>query len=205
MILSASGCVLGVARYAPTSSSRGPATPASPAGLAIFLILLIGLCSGLRAQSAASVTGKVSDPSSASIAGASVWLHARDGSLKRATITNEEGTYRFDSVPRGDYLVEVETRDFARTAVGPIILSGDAPRQVDIQLELARVREEVTVTTSGTPLRVEEISKALDTVDWRQMERRAEYSIPEALRNIPGLRVQQQQGPGSLTTIQIRG
>jgi outer membrane receptor protein involved in Fe transport len=37
------------------------------------------------------------------------------------------------------------------------------------------------------------------------MERRGEYSIPEALRNIAGLRVQQQQGPGSLTTIQIRG
>jgi len=151
------------------------------------------------------VSGKVSDPSGASVAGASIWLHARDGSAKRATITNEDGNFSFDSVPGGDYLLEVETRDFAQAALGPFTISPGTPRQVDVQLELARVRDQVTVTTSGTPLRIDEISKALDTVDLRQMERRGEYSIPEALRNIPGLRVQQQQGPGSLTTIQIRG
>src|SRR5260370_8214547 len=37
------------------------------------------------------------------------------------------------------------------------------------------------------------------------MEQRHEFFLPDALRTVPGLRVQQLGGPGSFTTIKIRG
>ena len=39
----------------------------------------------------------------------------------------------------------------------------------------------------------------------RQISHRAEFALSEAIRNVPGVRVQQNRGPGSFTTIQTRG
>jgi outer membrane cobalamin receptor len=47
--------------------------------------------------------------------------------------------------------------------------------------------------------------KRLRPITEREVEERDEYLIPEALRTVPGLRVQQLGGPGSLVTIKTRG
>ncbi len=72
-------------------------------------------------------------------------------------------------------------------------------------LEVASVRAEVVVTAADAPQAVDEVSKAISTVSLREMDERDEYSIPEALRTVPGLRVQQLGGPGALTSIKTRG
>src|SRR5207237_10223514 len=64
---------------------------------------------------------------------------------------------------------------------------------------------EVVVTAADAPQTVDEVSKAISTVTLREMDERNEAAIPEALRTVPGLRVQQSGGPGAFTTIKTRG
>jgi iron complex outermembrane receptor protein len=75
----------------------------------------------------------------------------------------------------------------------------------DVSLEVAGVRAEVVVTAADTPQPIDEVSKAITTVGEREIEARDEYLIPEALRQVPGLRVQQLGGPGAFVSIKTRG
>ena len=61
------------------------------------------------------------------------------------------------------------------------------------------------ITASDTPQTVDEVSKALTVVADQEIDERDELAIPESLRVVPGLRVQQLGGPGSLTSIKTRG
>ena len=76
---------------------------------------------------------------------------------------------------------------------------------LDIALQLSGFRSSVVVTASDTAQTVDEVSKALTVVDRQEIEERDETAIPESLRIVPGLRVQQLGGPGSFTSIKIRG
>ena len=174
---------------------------------AIVPILAGIFCSVMQgmAQDSAGVAGSITDPSGAAVPNAVVTLFARDNSLRFSARANRRGEYRFASIAPGEYLIEVEARDFAPTAAETILVQRGTASVLDIRIELARVRTKVVITSSSTARTVEEVSKALDTLDAEQIERRADFSLAEALRSVPGLRVQQQRGPGSLTTIQIRG
>src|SRR5207248_4899682 len=51
----------------------------------------------------------------------------------------------------------------------------------------------------------DEVSKAVTVVSRREMEERDEATIADALRTVPGLRVQQLGGPGALASVKTRG
>ncbi len=173
--------------------------------IALFALVFFGCIMPGAAQDSGGIGGLITDPSGAAIPNAVVTLFARDNSLRFTTRTNRRGEYQFASVAPGEYLMEVEARHFAPAAAESVRVRRGAASTLDIQVKLARVRTKVVVTSSSTARTVEEVSKALDTIDAEQIERRADFSLAEALRGVPGLRVQQQRGPGSLTTIQIRG
>jgi vitamin B12 transporter len=161
-------------------------------------------------ESAAAVAGRVTDPRGAGVAGASVRLYARDRSGQHAplsTVTDASGGYRFERLAPGEYAVEAEAEGFARAAarVVRVASGGAAVAGVDVRLEVAGVSEQVVVTASDAPQTVDEVSKAVTVVGGREMEERDESHLAEALRTVPGLRVQQLGGPGSFTTIKTRG
>ena len=173
--------------------------------IALFALVFFGCIMQGAAQDSGGVGGLITDPSGAAVPNAVVTLFARDNSLRFTTRTNQRGEYQFASVAPGEYLMEVEARHFAPAAAESVRVQRGRTLVLDIRIKLARVRTKVVVTSSSTARTVEEVSKALDTLDAEQIERRADFSLAEALRGVPGLRVQQQRGPGSLTTIQIRG
>ena len=88
---------------------------------------------------------------------------------------------------------------------GYIRVEKGAAGTLDFALEIAGVSETVLVTAAGTPQTVDEVSKAVSVVTAQEIEQRNEYSIGEALRTVPGLRVQQLGGPGTFARIQTRG
>ena len=81
----------------------------------------------------------------------------------------------------------------------------NATASLDISLPLAGVSEQVVVTAQGTAQSVDEVSKAVSVVDSREIDERDESSVTDALRTVPGLRVQQLGGPGRLVSIKARG
>lgn len=109
------------------------------------LILLIGDAGMLRAQGAAgSLSGRITDPSGAAVPGAVVRLSA-PGSPARSATSALDGAFRFDRLASGKYSLSVDAPGFAPFALEALEL-GSAPAHLDIRLELAVTKTELTVS-----------------------------------------------------------
>src|ERR1044072_484789 len=166
-------------------------------GLAIILIL----SPTLFAQSSVSVQGQVTDERNAAIVGAQVQLRSRSGAAFQTT-TNENGAYEFTNIWAGDYVLEASAKGFATSTLRLQLVNSV---KTDVTLSVERVSESVVVTASGTAARADEISKAVTVVDNQSIEARRELTLPESLRGVPGVRIQQQGSIGALTTVRLRG
>ncbi|HEX8180108.1 MAG TPA: TonB-dependent receptor [Pyrinomonadaceae bacterium] len=173
----------------------------------VLTFAFLSLCAGhaFAQTDGATLAGRVVDPQGAAVPGAIVTIYARTAPLRLNTTTDASGAYRFERLAPGDYLVEADARNFAPATAHAVTLARGSAATLDLPLEVAGVRAEVVVTAADAPQTVDEVSKAISIVTVRELEARDEYSIPEALRTVPGLRVQQLGGPGSFTTIKTRG
>ena len=151
------------------------------------------------------ISGRVLDPTGAAVSGAQVTITSRDGHFRRSVQSQRDGAYKIEAPCAAEYLLQARTSGLDSPQPRALRLTSADTAPVDLQLELSRVASEVTVTASGTPQRVDEISKALDVIDSAALDRRAEFSLVEALRLTPGLRVLQFGGPGAFSQIQARG
>jgi iron complex outermembrane receptor protein len=171
--------------------------------------LLLAACLPALAQAqaqGATLSGRVTDPQGAGLPGASVTLHERARTQARlSTVTDSAGAYRFERLAPGEYILETEARGFAPAAAQVVRLARDASSTLDVRLEVAGVAAEVVVTAADTPQTVDEVSKAVTSVTGREMEERDEATLTDALTTVPGLRVQQLGGPGSLVSVKTRG
>lgn len=152
---------------------------------------------------AAGITGRVLDPDGLAVSNARIRLFHRNSGAQYETLSRADGTYSIQGVPAGEFLLEANTPDFALSLQQQLRLQGD--QSLDLKLTISSSEVEVVVTASGTPLSVQEVAKAVDVVGGEQIALRDEFAIAEAVRNVPGLRVQQLGGPGSYTTVQVRG
>ncbi len=150
-----------------------------------------------------NLTGRVLDPQGKIVPGAQVRLFDRKTGQLRTTATSSEGAYSFSGIPSGDYLLDGDASSAALSASKEVSVRGD--QTADIELKISTVNVEVLVTAAGTAQSVEEIAKAIDVVDSEEIAQRDELSITEAVRTLPGIRVQQLEGPGSFVTIKTRG
>ena len=65
--------------------------------------------------------------------------------------------------------------------------------------------EELIVTGSYSPVTNEQLSSSVSVINKEQLLRLSNYSLIDALRQIPSLWVDQQGGPGGITSINLRG
>ena len=158
------------------------------------------LCAPMRAD---SLKGRVVDPMGAAVQNADVTLFDRNsGELRKAT-SDASGDYSFSNLPAGTYLMEAQTSGAALTMSANVTISGDTTQEVT--LAVARPTIRVQVTATNTPLSEQEVAKVIDVVDAQEINQRDEFAIAEAVRNVPGVRVRAQGGPGAFTTITTRG
>ena len=171
-----------------------------------FLILaaIFTISISATAQNAASIRGRVTDERKANVLGAEISLQSRAG-VHLLAVTDDNGEFSFKSIPPGDYVVEVRAKGFATFTSKSLNVDRGQSLANDVQLSIDSVSENIVVTANGTAQRVDETSKAISSLDDRTIEAKRELSLPEALRGVPGVRIQQQGSYGELTTIRLRG
>jgi iron complex outermembrane receptor protein len=155
-------------------------------------------------QSNVSLHGEVRDEHGAGISNAEVRLRARTGEQLN-TATDDRGIFEFRNLRPGQYLVEIKKLGFASLASDEIIIERGQTRSLEFALKVAGISENIVVTASGTAQRADEVSKVVTLLDSQQIDQKRELGLAEALRGIPGVRVQQQGSPGALTSIRLRG
>ena len=169
-------------------------------------LLLATLAAAVAVQHPAladSLSGRIRDPQGGVVAGAQLRLFDRTSGQVREAASAADGRYAFAGIPAGDYVIEAQGAGGALS--GTAVVSVDGARLLDVTLGVAGITAEVVVTASGTPLVAHEVAKALDVIDAGEIALRNELSVAEAVRVLPGIRVQSLGGPGSLTTVQARG
>lgn len=173
------------------------------------LLLAFGLAGSVptlaQRNATKSITGHVKDPQGASVPGATVTLYSRERTSSLTTTTDSTGSYRFEKLAPGEYLLEGAAQGFASANAEQVTVERGQTLSHDISLELSGVRSTVVVTASDTPQSVDEVSKAVTIVDTQDIDDRDESAVSESLRTVPGLRVQQLGGPGAFTSIKTRG
>ena len=97
------------------------------------------------------LSGLVTDPSGAALAGASVRLLDENNGVIAQTTTESDGQYSFSGVSPGNYRVEVEQRGFRKNVISGLnVTSGE--NQFNSQLQLGSATETVTVNAEAVSL-----------------------------------------------------
>jgi len=156
------------------------------------------------AQSRGAITGTLTDEQGAKVPGAHVTLTS-EAAIQLATDSNQSGLFEFKNLRPGAYLVEVKAAGFSTFTSEQIQLERGESKSIAVELKIAAINANVVVTATGMAQRADEVSKVVSTLDSEEIEAKHELSLSEALRGTPGLRVQQQGSPGSLTTLRLRG
>jgi iron complex outermembrane receptor protein len=168
-------------------------------------VLLLASAALATAQTSASIAGRVLDPAGAAVPDAVVQVTSRDLHIDRTGRTQATGQFEFSALPPGQYLLTARAAGFSSPQPLEVTLASGAAETHDIALELARVSAQVQVTATASAQSAEEQGKAIDIVDASEISDRAEFAVAEAIRNLPGIRIRQLGGPGSLTRISTRG
>ena len=173
------------------------------ARLRLLLVALAAVVAAPQVALADSLSGRIRDPQGGIVIGAQLRLFDRASGQVRESASAADGRYAFAGIPAGEYVIEA--RGSGGALSGATVVSVAGARNLDVTMGVSGITTEVVVTASSTPLVVQEVAKALDVIDAEEIALRNELSVAEALRVLPGIRVQSLGGPGSFTTIQTRG
>lgn len=112
----------------------------------------------VRGQAMTSLRGTVTDPSAAAIPNATVHLVSAQTGIERTASTGPEGNYEFLQVPPGTYRVIVEAAGFRRLDRQNVQLLVNTPATVNVELEVGRVTEIVSVSAEAPLLNMTDAS-----------------------------------------------
>jgi len=108
-----------------------------------------------------AISGLVTDPANASIAGASLSLTSSATGAKRTASSNETGRFYFGSLQPGAYTLSVEASGFRRLERTAINVSAAETLTIsDLQLEIGQVTDSVQVRAQATSLQTETAARA---------------------------------------------
>ena len=103
----------------------------------------------------AGITGRVTDPSGASVANASVTAKDLDRGIEFPTKSNADGIYAFPRVPVGRYELRVEAPGFRIYSNPGLVLELNQRARVDVLLTVGALTETVTVSTDSAVLQTD--------------------------------------------------
>lgn len=163
-------------------------------------VLFLALSASSFAQH--SVTGSVVDRSGGAIIGANIRIESTAGSLIQQKTTDRSGHFEFSAVKPDRVLLIADAPSFDRLVKE---VAADASKDLKLTLTLAALSQQVTVTSTGFLEDLDDSSRAASVLSRSELDKRLEFSVAEALREVPGVRITQLGGPGSATNIRIRG
>jgi iron complex outermembrane receptor protein len=172
---------------------------------AVFAFLLLAGPAGAQ-ETAEWLSGRVTDPAGAPVAGVTVHVVGTD----RVAATDRTGRYRLPALPAGSYRVRFDRLGYApgsaNVRIGPGLEAG-----LDMVLTAHPIEVE-GVTAIGSPRelvevreRMREIPGAVDLIETAELERTRLAHFRDVLRFSPGVYIQPRFGAADESQLSIRG
>jgi hypothetical protein len=108
------------------------------------LVLLVAITAS--AQVSGSINGTVVDNTGAVLPGVTITATSPALMGTQTAVTNSEGTYRFPTLPPGNYRLAYELSGFATVIREPIVVQVGFTATVAVQMQVASLEETVTVS-----------------------------------------------------------
>ena len=164
----------------------------------LALLVLCQITASAGSAKNANIAGTVVDQAGATVGDAHVVLLGAAGIESQRSITDQRGRFNFDNVLAIDYVIRVEKNGF-REVRRVIHLERGQTLSIQFRLSVATILETVSVTPSrGLPQEVFEVPQAQAIQTAEEIARRPANVLPQALRELPGVHVQQTtSGQGS--------
>jgi iron complex outermembrane receptor protein len=157
--------------------------------LAVVIVALLIGPSLSFAQQTAAVSGLVSDPTGAAVAGAKVELSSSRVGIRSAA-TDGQGRYRVEGLPPGDYTVRVTAQGF-QPSERTMTVSAAESAAADFRLAVKTLSESVSVTAEQVKAAVEaqraETPGGVTVVDSEDLYQRHVNNLADMLRYVPGV------------------
>lgn len=116
----------------------------------VMLALLLALPLAVAAQiTTATMVGTITDANGAAVPGAQVTARNVDTGLTRTVTTAEEGNYRLEFLPVGNYALEVSATGLKKATQTGITLQVNDTARVDVSLAVGSVSDTVTITEAA--------------------------------------------------------
>ena len=181
--------------------------------LAVF-ILCISSFAFAQSESGGSLTGRVTRDGKP-VAGAKVGVTVPDptGNKTTTAITDADGVYIFDDLKPGRHMIIAEGEPGKGIDSNTVEITAGARSSMDMALTIkgydafsSQIRFSETVTISADSAQTfDEVSKSVSVISGQEMRDRADITLVDSLRTIPGFRVQQLGGFGRTASIKSRG
>jgi len=122
--------------------------------------------------------------------------------LKQTVVTDADGFYEITNVPAGRYTILVHIEGFADATKIVEVAAGASVVQ-DFQMQISSLKEQVTVTSSGTEQSIFDSFQTVDSIGSTRITEKGATSIGEVLENETGV-AKRSFGPGASRPV-IRG
>ncbi len=171
------------------------------AGLVLLLALIVP--TRMSAQGiTGSITGTVTDPSGAVVAGASVTVKETETNSIKSITTSDAGTFTITQLQPGHYTVKVEKGGFKSATQTGITLSIDQVAVINSQLTVGSQQEVVEVTSTGPVIQTEDssVGQVIDSQAIQNTPLNGRLSVMGLIALAPGM-----QGVGAQDQMATRG
>lgn len=168
---------------------------------ASFVSIVLLLTGTLAFCQTGEITGRISDPNGASVAGANVVVTETATGIKHETKTTDDGYYTVPSLAPSTYSISIAVQGYKPVVQQGIQLHVEQVLRLDFTLQVGAVTETVTVTTVPPLLATEtssggQLVSSRDVVELPLIGRDA-YALGEL---VPGVRgsIGMNQPPGDV-------
>jgi hypothetical protein len=134
-----------------------------------------------RSQNVGSLSGTVSDPSGAAVAGARVTITDQGSGLKRTVESDKNGEYNFAQLNPGTYRLEVVKDRFRTSITEKVSVLVATPTEFHVKLELGAMSEQVVVESAAPALNTQDATVG-NAIDEQEVK-----SLPFLARNVVNL------------------
>jgi hypothetical protein len=168
----------------------------------VICLLALALAAPLIwAQTAdtAALTGTVTDPSGAVVAGTNVTLTNTETNQSRTANTSTDGTYKFTLIPPGRYRVRFNAPGFKTGEIGPVTLNVTETPVLNETLEVGAQTEQVTVEATA------QLLQTSDSTLGRVVDQQTLSNQPLATRNFTSIMGLEAGAQGNVNNATVLG
>ena len=148
--------------------------------IGIFAILLFAFSAAAQAPGG-TISGTVTTSAGSAVANAEVVLT----DVRRQTVTDAAGNFRFENVPPGRHVLQITSARYG-TAVREFD-STAASTTVDVSIDLAVHSEEIVVSASPDTRSAAEVYQPVDVITAQELTLRTQPTLGETLAQQPGV------------------